>query len=73
MTKMKDNYTIEDILEAVKKYLEPSNLIQKSFDYAINLYSDIDTKSILSVASILTSLQADEETIAASFFASFVY
>ena len=67
MTKMKDNYTIEDILVEVKKYLEPSDLITRSFNYAINLYPEIDTKKILSVASILTTLQADEETIAASF------
>ena len=67
MTKMKDNYTIEDILEEVKKYLEPSDLITRSFNYAINMYPEIDTKKILSVASILTTLQADEETIAASF------
>ena len=67
MTKMKDNYTIEDILVEVKKYLEPSDLITRSFNYAINMYPEIDTKKILSVASILTTLQADEETIAASF------
>ena len=67
MTKMKDNYTIEDIIQDVKKYLEPGDLINKSFNYTLNLYPDIDTKSILSVANILTSLQADEETIAASF------
>ncbi len=67
MTKMKDNYTINDILDTVKKYLEPSDLINKSFNYTVNLYNDIDTKSILNVANILTSLQADEETIAASF------
>ena len=67
MTKMRDNYTIEDILEEIKKYLEPSDLITKSFNYVLNIYPDIDTKKILSVANILTTLQADEETIAASF------
>ena len=67
MTKMKDDYTINDIIETVKKYLEPSDLINKSFNYTINLDNEIDTKNILSVANILTTLQADEETIAASF------
>ena len=67
MTKMKDDYTINDIIETVKKYLEPSDLINRSFNYTINLDNEIDTKSILSVANILTTLQADEETIAASF------
>ena len=65
MTKMKDDYTINDIIETVKKYLEPSDLINRSFNYTINLDNEIDTKSILSVANILTTLQADEETIAA--------
>ena len=67
MTKMKDDYTINDIIETVKKYLEPSDLINRSFNYTINLDNEINTKSILSVANILTTLQADEETIAASF------
>ena len=67
MTKLKDNYVINDIIEAVSNYLEPSDLIKKSYEYTINLYKDIDTKSILNVANILTTLQADEETIAASF------
>ena len=67
MTKLKDNYTINDILETVKNYLEPTDLIKRSYEYTINLYTDIDKKAILNVANILTSLQADEETIAASF------
>ena len=67
MTKLKDNYTINDILETVKNYLEPTDLIKRSYEYTINLYADIDKKTILNVANILTSLQADEETIAASF------
>ncbi len=67
MTKLKDNYVINDIIEAVSKYLEPSDLIKKSYEYTIDLYNDVDTKSILNVANILTTLQADEETIAASF------
>ena len=67
MTKLKDNYTINDILETVKNYLEPTDLIKRSYEYTINLYTDVDKKTILNVANILTSLQADEETIAASF------
>ena len=67
MTKMKDNYTIENIIDDVKKYLEPGNLITDSFNYTLNKYPEIDVKAILSVANILTTLQADEETIAASF------
>ena len=67
MTKMKDDYIINDIIDDVKKYLEPSDLIIRSYEYTLNLDNDIDIKSILSVANILTTLQADEETIAASF------
>ena len=29
MTKLKDNYTINDILETVKNYLEPTDLIKR--------------------------------------------
>lgn len=67
MTKLKDNYTINDILETVRNYLEPTDLIKRSYEYTINLYPDIDKKTVLNVANILTTLQADEETIAASF------
>jgi GTP pyrophosphokinase len=67
MTKLKDDYTIKDIVTEVSKYLSPSNIINQAYDYASKYLDENDIKSILNVANILTTLQADEETIVASF------
>ena len=67
MTKLKDDYTIKDIVTEVSKYLSPSNIINQAYDYVSGYLDENDIKSILNVANILTTLQADEETIVASF------
>ena len=61
MTKVKNDYTINDINEEVSKYLEAKGLIEKGYNYANNLLKD-DSLNLLNVAYILTTLQADEET-----------
>jgi len=66
MTKVRNDYSINDINEEVSKYLESKGLIEKGYNYAINLLKD-GYKDFLNVAYILTTLQADEETIVASF------
>jgi len=67
MTKLKDDYTIKDIVTEVSKYLSPSNIINRTYDYVSEYLDENDIKTILNVANILTTLQADEETIVASF------
>ena len=69
MTKVKNDYTISDILNIVKDYLKDKDLsiIEKSYNYAISFLTKYEIKDILNIASILTTVYADPETIAASF------
>lgn len=69
MTKVKNDYTINDIIKIVKTYLdnENLNLIKETYDYVIPYLSDELKQSILNVAYILTTVNADIETIMASF------
>ncbi len=65
MTKVKSDYNINDINEEISKYLEAKGLIEKGYNYASKLLGS--ENNLLNVAYILTTLQADEETIVASF------
>lgn len=69
MTKVKDDYTIDDIIKIVETYLKSDNLflIKETYDYVFSYLSDELKHDILNVAYILTTVNADIETIMASF------
>ena len=69
MTKLKNDYTINDIIKIVETYLKSDNLflIKETYDYVISYLSDGLKQNILNVAYILTTVNADIETIMASF------
>ena len=67
MTKIKRDYKIEDIISLVKNYNEENNdLIKKCYDYAIKLLDKEKMSDALNVSYLLTTVQADAETISAN-------
>ena len=67
MTKIKKDYKIEDILSQVNKYSnEKIDLITKSFDYVKNILDKEKLQTALNISYLLTTVQADSETIAAN-------
>ena len=68
MTKIKKDYKIEDIVSLVKQYNDDNiDLIIKSFSYINNLIDKQKLQDALNVSYLLTTVQADSETIAANF------
>ena len=68
MTKIKKDYQITDIINLVKKYTdEKTDLINKSFEYTNKLINKEKMHDALNVSYLLTTIQADSETIAACF------
>ena len=66
MTKIKKDYKIEDIISIVKTNNDNVDLINKCFLYINNLISKEKVQDALNVSYILTTIQADSETIAAN-------
>ena len=67
MTKIKKDYTIEDIISLVKSYNdEKIDLINKSYLYIKDKISKEKCETALNVSYLLTTIQADSETIAAN-------
>ena len=68
MTKLKDNYTIFEIMDFVKEYINDDNLelIKNSYDYAMKYLDKNQEKNCLNTAYLLTTINADIETITAS-------
>ena len=68
MTKIKKDYKVSDIIELVKKYNDEDNidLINKSFEYASKLLDKDKIQDSLNVSYLLTTVQADAETISAN-------
>lgn len=66
MTKMCNTYTIKDIINKVHEYnpLVSTELIEKSFDYTKEYISDEEQKEIINTLYLLTTVNADCETIA---------
>lgn len=63
----KENFTIEDIIKNIKKYLEiDENSLLNTYNYIKNIYDEDLLKEVLETVSILTSVYADIETINAS-------
>lgn len=65
-----NNLTIDSIINMLKTYINLTDytLITKSFDYVKNYIDDLNTlNDYLEIASILTTVYADMETISASF------
>ena len=65
-----NNLTIDSIINMLKTYINLTDytLITKSFNYVKNYIDDLNTlNDYLEIASILTTVYADMETISASF------
>ncbi len=62
----KENYTIENLVLNINKYLEniDTSLVIKAYNYLVDYIKDID--EIMETAFILTTVYADIETITAS-------
>lgn len=69
MTKLKRNYTIDEIVEVIKTYLYDVDvdLVKYTYNYVCKYLSEEETLDVLNVIHILTTVNADQETIVASF------
>ena len=67
MTKIKNDYKITDIISLVKSYNSDNiELINKSYEYTSKLLDKDKLQDTLNVSYILTTVQADSETISAN-------
>ena len=66
MTKIKNNYNLDDIIKIVSSYNKDTDLIQKSYEYASNYLDKSELNKCLDIAYLLTGVNADSETISAS-------
>ncbi len=68
MTKLKDDYCINDIINIIAKYttVEEQKLVLKSYHYIEDYYDADEIKISCNVAQILTTVNADTETIVSS-------
>ena len=67
MTKIKKDYKIDDIINLVKSYNnENLDLINKSYEYTSQMLDKTKLQDALNVSYILTTVQADAETISAN-------
>ena len=67
MTKIKKDYKIEDIVALVKNYNDDNiDLINKSYEYTSKLLDKDKLQDALNVSYLLTTVQADAETITAN-------
>ena len=67
MTKIKKDYKLEDIINFVKAYNnDNTDLINKSYDYASKILDSDKLQDALNVSYLLTTVQADVETISAN-------
>ena len=75
MTKLKDDYQINDIIDFVKQYNTSNEIeiISKSYEYAKNYLKVEEIKKALNVAYLLTTINADCETIAACFLCNLFF
>ena len=68
MTKVKNDYSIKDIIKIASDYLKAdTTLINDTYNYILDYLDKDEQQSILNVAYILTTVYADQETISASF------
>ncbi len=67
MTKKKNDYTINDIINFVKTYIDSDlNVINKAYNYVLNYLSKDEVKNVLNICAILTTIYSDKETISAT-------
>lgn len=67
MTKIKNDYTITDIISLVKSYNSDNlELINKSYEYTSKLLDKDKLQDAINVSYLLTTVQADAETISAN-------
>ena len=67
MTKIKNDYKITDIISLVKSYNSDNlELINKSYEYTSKLLDKDKLQDAINVSYILTTVQADSETISAN-------
>ena len=66
MTKIKKDYKINDIISLVKDYNDDKvDLIYKSYEYVNNKLKQNILQDALNICYLLTTVQADSETISA--------
>ena len=71
MTKIKKNYSIDDIIKLVKNYSDCDlSLIKESYEYTISYLTEEECSKCLNVLYLLTTVNADVETISASILCS---
>ena len=66
MTKISKNYSINDIVKIVKSYNDDVKKKKKSYDYVSKYLEKIILDKCLDILYLLTTVNADSETIAAS-------
>ncbi len=67
MTKIKKDYKITDIIALVSSYNDENiSLINKSYEYTSNIITKEKMQVALNISYLLTTVQADAETIAAN-------
>ena len=68
MTKIKENYNIDDIKELIKNYTDfDSSMLDNIYNYVVKYLNGNELKDMLNISYLLTTVNADIETICASF------
>ena len=68
MTKIKENYNIDDIKNLIKNYTDSDcTLIDNIYNYVVRYLNETELKDMLNISYLLTTVNADIETICASF------
>ena len=67
MTKIKECFQIEDIIKEFNNYNDDTDIIIKSYEYIKKYLEKEEIQERLNIAYILTTVNADAETISASF------
>lgn len=66
MTKIKENYKLEDIIKEFNSYNDNAESITKSYEFVKDYLSKDEIQDRLNISYILTTVNADAETIAAN-------
>ena len=75
MTKLRDNYQIDEIITFFKEYnsSEKEDVILHGFNYAKKYLNADDIKKMLNVAYLLTTINADSETLTSCFLCNLFF
>ena len=71
MTKVRTDYTIDEIIKEIERYTEEDKkIVSDTFKYISKYLDDDKLKHALNVAYLLTTVNSDTETIASSFLST---